>query len=49
MMILKLRSRCGFENRTSSAARPFKICSYAMTSAWTSLMTVWKKKTGVHT
>jgi hypothetical protein len=39
--LLKLRSKCGFENRTSSAARPCKICSYAMTSAWTGLMTVW--------
>jgi len=49
MMLCKLRSRCGFESRTFSAARSWKICSYAVTSAWTSFMTVWKKRTGVHT
>lgn len=44
MTLSKLGSRCGFENGMSpSAARAWKISSYAMTSARTSLVTAVKK------
>jgi hypothetical protein len=44
-ILTKLRSRNSFRNRTSpSTARAWKISSYVMTSAWTSLETMWKNR-----